>query len=236
VLASPDSQPVMLTDAESVPLVVRVGTPRPQAQRTLPPEATLILFTDGLVERRDSPIDAGLAHVAEVLNDTLGLTAESVADAVLREMAPAEGYDDDVAIVVYRNLLAPLRLELPAEAERLSEVRQRLWSWLRTVAVPDDLASDIVLVVNEAATNCVEHAYVDSVAGVMGVDAAIVDAAVRVRVVDDGMWKTPSGDTRLRGRGLPMMDAVSESVLVQRAPTGTTVEMRFPLPADSGVG
>lgn len=236
VLASPDSPPVMLTDAESVPLVVRVGTARPQAQRTLPPAATLILFTDGLVERRDSPIDAGLAHVAEVLNDTLGLTAESVADTVLREMAPTEGYDDDVAIVVYRNLLAPLRLELPAEAERLSEVRQRLWSWLRAVAVPDELASDIVLVVNEAATNSVEHAYVDRVAGVMGVDAGIVDGAVRVRVVDDGMWKTPSGDTRLRGRGLPMMDAVSESVLVQRAPTGTTVEMRFPLAGDGGFG
>ncbi|WP_029113412.1 SpoIIE family protein phosphatase [Mycobacterium sp. URHB0044] len=234
VLASPDSPAVMLTDAESVPLVVRGGTTRPQAQRTLAPEATLILFTDGLVERRDSSIDAGLEQVAEVLNDTLGLTAESVADEVLREMAPAEGYDDDVAIVVYRDLHAPLRFELPAEAERLSEVRQRLWSWLRAVAIPDELASDIVLVVNEAATNCVEHAYVDSVAGIMGVDARIVDGAVQVHVVDDGKWKTPSGDTRLRGRGLPMMDAVSESVLVQRAPTGTTVEMRFPLPGESG--
>jgi anti-sigma regulatory factor (Ser/Thr protein kinase) len=52
-------------------------------------------------------------------------------------------------------------------------------------------------------------------------------------VVDDGTWKTPSGDTRLRGRGLPIMDAISESVYVERAPTGTAVDMRFGRAADA---
>jgi PAS domain S-box-containing protein len=232
VLASPHSPPVMLADAESVPLAVRGGTARPQAQRMLSPEATLMLFTDGLVERRDTHIDAGLTRVAEALEDTLGLPAEAVADAVLRVLAPPQGYDDDVAIVVYRDVLAPFRIELPAMAERLSEVRHRLSTWLRAVGVSDDRARDIVLVANEAATNCVEHAFVGSVAGAMCIEAHIVDGAIRVRVVDDGLWKTPSGDTRLRGRGLPMMDAISESVLVSRAPTGTTVDMRFPPSAD----
>jgi PAS domain S-box-containing protein len=230
LLASPHSPPEMLTDAESVPLVVRGETARPQAQRMVAPQGTLILFTDGLVERRDTPIDDGLVHVAEVLNETLGLPAESVADTVLRELAPPDGYDDDVAIVVYRGPDAPFRIARPAVAERLSEVRHRLSDWLRGAAVPVELASDIVLAVNEAVTNSVEHAYVGSSAGAMAVDARVVDSGIRVRVVDGGKWKTPSGDTRLRGRGLPMMDAVSESVFVQRAPTGTTVELRFPLP------
>jgi anti-sigma regulatory factor (Ser/Thr protein kinase) len=232
VLASRDSSPVMLADADSVPLAVRDGTTRPQAQRALPPDATLLLFTDGLVERRDTHIDAGLTRLAEALEHTLGLPAEAVADTVLRVLAPPEGYDDDVAIVVYRDVTAPFRIELPANAERLSEVRHRLSAWLRAAGVADDRAGDIVLAANEAATNCVEHAFVGSAAGAMCIEADIVDGAVRVRVVDDGLWKTPSGDTRLRGRGLPMMDAISESVLVSRAPTGTTIDMNFPPSAD----
>lgn len=231
VLASPYASPALLVDAESVPLAVRGDAQRPQASRLLSPQATLMLFTDGLVERRDTAIDAGLTRVAEVVEATRGLPAEAVADAVLREMAPARGYDDDVAIVVYRDVHAPFRIELPATAQRLSEVRRQLSAWLRGVDVAEEMAGDIVLVVNEATTNCVEHAFIGREAGSMGVDARLVDGAIRVRVTDDGRWKQPSGDTRLRGRGIPMMDAISESVFVQRAPTGTTIDMRFPLPA-----
>ena len=69
--------------------------------------------------------------MAAVVGRTLGLPAESVADTVLREMAPPQGYDDDVAIVVYRDVHAPFRNQLPALPELLSEVRQRLSAWLR---------------------------------------------------------------------------------------------------------
>ena len=192
-----------------------------------------MLFTDGLVERREIDIDAGLTRAAEVLARTLGLPAEAVADTVLQEMAPPQGYDDDVAIVVYHDVRAPFRIELPAAAELLSDVRLRLSEWLQAAAVPGELAGDIVLAANEAATNCIEHAYVGRDPGEMRVEAHLVDDGIRVRVVDDGHWKTPSGDTRLRGRGLPIMDAISESVYVERAPTGTAVDMRFALTTDA---
>jgi anti-sigma regulatory factor (Ser/Thr protein kinase) len=161
--------------------------------------------------------------------DSLGLPAEAVADTVLHELAPPQGYDDDVAIVVYRDVRAPFRMECPARAERLSEVRNRLSAWLRAAGVSHDRTGDIVLVVNEATTNCVEHAFIGRSAGTMCIEAFVVDGDVRVRVVDDGVWKTPSGDTRLRGRGLPMMDAISESVRVRRGPAGTTVNLNFPM-------
>jgi anti-sigma regulatory factor (Ser/Thr protein kinase) len=177
-----------------------------------------------------------LARLGEALTASLGLPAEAVADAVLHELAPPHGYDDDVAIVVYRDVRAPFRIQLPARADRLSEVRNRLSAWLRAAGVSDDRITDIVLVVNEATTNCVEHAFVGrpagASAGTMCIEASVADGDVRVRVVDDGLWKTPSGDTRLRGRGLPMMDAISESVRVSRAPTGTTVDMSFPMTTD----
>ena len=52
-----------------------------------------------------------------------------------------------------------LRIEVPAAAERLAEIRRRLAVWLEPIGVSDAGIADIVLVVNEACTNCIEHAY-----------------------------------------------------------------------------
>ena len=81
----------VLTDARSVPLAVRRDQPRPQASQVLPPGSTLMLFTDGLVERKHESIDDGIARAADVLVDTMKLPLDAVADAVLRELAPAGG-------------------------------------------------------------------------------------------------------------------------------------------------
>ena len=149
----------VLTDARSVPLAVRRDLPRPQASQALPPGSTLMLFTDGLVERKHESIDDGIARAADVLVNTMKLPLDVVADAVLRQLAPAAGYDDDVAMVIYRHELVPLRIESDATADKLAGIRHRLTGWLRAADVPGELAADIVLVVNEACTNSVEHAY-----------------------------------------------------------------------------
>ncbi|EUA30143.1 stage II sporulation E family protein [Mycobacterium xenopi 4042] len=62
-------------------------SPRPQASQALPPGSTLIVFTDGLVERKHEPIDAGIARVAKVLTDNMDLPVDHLADAVVRELA-----------------------------------------------------------------------------------------------------------------------------------------------------
>ena len=103
VLAGPGSAAALLTDATSVPLAVRRDGPRPQATRVLPPGSTLMLFTDGLVERKRELIDDGIGRAAEVLSETSTMPLDAVADAILRELAPAAGYDDDVAMVIYRH-------------------------------------------------------------------------------------------------------------------------------------
>ena len=91
VLAAPDSPPQLLTDARSVPLAVRRHEPRPQATTALTAGSTLLLYTDGLVERRDEPIDAGIARVAEVMAQTMDAPVDAVADAMLDKLAPADG-------------------------------------------------------------------------------------------------------------------------------------------------
>jgi PAS domain S-box-containing protein len=227
VLAGPESQPQLLTDARSVPLAVHSDQPRPQAAAALTAGSTLLLYTDGLVERRDEPIDAGIARVAEVMAQTTELPVDTVADAVLAELTPALGYDDDVAIVLYRHPGPALVIEIDAVPTRLSDVRHQLTAWLRGAGVPESLAADIVLVVNEACSNSAEHAYRGREPGTMRVEAALDDGHIHIRVADSGSWKTPPADPGTRGRGLLLMRTLSEHVDLDGTPAGTTVGMRF---------
>lgn len=228
LLAAPDSAIEMLTDASSVPLAVQYPTARPQASTRLRPGATLMLYTDGLVERHGSVIDDGIRLAGDILIDTLDCSAEDVADAVLGGQMPRDGFDDDVAIVVYRRPPTALRLDLEATPVQLGEVRASLSGWLRAASIPDELVADITLVVNEACTNSIEHGYRDRPAGTMVVDAEVDGREIYIKITDSGSWKTPDPNPRTRGRGVPLMRAVSGGVVVEGTATGTTVSMSFP--------
>jgi PAS domain S-box-containing protein len=238
LLATGTSHSELLTDGHSVPLAVSRDDPRPQASRPLPPDSTLMLYTDGLVERRDETIDDQIDRVAEVLAGTGALPIEVVADEILRRLAPKGGYDDDVAIVLYRTAQADLRIDEDASPQRLSEVRHRLATWLDTNGIVAPLADDIVLVVNEACSNCVEHAYRGRPPGHMHISAGLHDNSIRVSVADFGSWKAPPDDPGTRGRGLLLIRMVSDQVELQGTDTGTTVTMCFqaphPPPPESG--
>jgi len=222
-----ESTTQLLTDASSVPLSVRRNETRPQAAKTLRPGSTLMLFTDGLVERKHESIDNGLDRVAEVLVESKDLPISDVADAVLHQLAPLGGYDDDVAMVVYRHQLAPLRIEIDAHAEQLAPLRRELTSWLKAADVPDAQATDIVLVISEACTNCVEHAYRGHDVGTMLLEAKAVNGEIHARIVDSGSWKTPAVNPGNGGRGLPLIRAISETVEVENTANGTTIDVTF---------
>jgi anti-sigma regulatory factor (Ser/Thr protein kinase) len=224
------ASPRLLTDASSVPLAVHHHEPRPQVTRPLEPGSTLMLYTDGLVERRDESIDSQIDRVVAVVADTVNLPIEEVADAVLGKLAPDRGYDDDVAIVLYRTPHAPLVIDDEASAPRLTEIRHRLASWLAANGVPESSAADMVLVVNEACSNSVEHAYRGRDPGRMRVEAEMRDNLIHVRVTDHGSWKPPAQDPGTRGRGLLLMRAVSDHVDLDGTSGGTTVDMTFQLP------
>jgi anti-sigma regulatory factor (Ser/Thr protein kinase) len=227
VLAAPESRPQQLTDAHSVPLAVHSDEPRPQAVAALAAGSTLLLYTDGLVERRDESIDAGIARVTEVMTQTIELPIDAAVEAMLDRLAPTLGYDDDVAIVMYRHPGAALAIEKAAIPARLSDIRHRLADWLRCASVPDQLATDIVLVVNEACSNSAEHAYRGREPGTMRVEAALGDRHIHVKVSDSGSWKTPPADPGTRGRGLLLMRTLSERVDLDGTAEGTTVGMSF---------
>ncbi|MGH3559439.1 MAG: SpoIIE family protein phosphatase, partial [Mycobacterium sp.] len=188
VLAVPQSEPVLLADARSVPLAVNREGSRPQTSVLLPAGSTLMLYTDGLVERREVSIDDGIARVAEIVANAMTLPVDAVAETALDKMAPPRGYDDDVAIVVYRRPYAPLVIEKHAAADQLSDIRHQFTAWMQADAIPEELIADIVLAVNEACANSIEHAYRGHEPGKVRVEAENDGAQVRVRIIDTGSW------------------------------------------------
>ncbi len=230
VLASPHSETILLTGAQSVPLAVRQRDSRPQASQELAPGSRLMLYTDGLVERRGASIDDGIARLADVVSNSMQLPINAVADAVLSELAPSAGYDDDVAIVVYHRPQAPLIIRTEATAERLRDVRGQLTTWLRSASIDDELVADIVLAVDEACANSVEHAFRGEDPGEICVEIRFQGLNLRVRIVDHGSWKVPMSGPTLRGRGLPLIRAVTEHVELDGTASGTALDMLFRSP------
>ena len=112
VVAARDGSVVLLDQARSFPLGVAPEAGRAEASFVLSPRSTLLLYTDGLVERRGRSIMDGIAKTGTVMLGGNDDTLEELASQVMTRMAPAGGYGDDVALVLYRHP-APLQMDSP---------------------------------------------------------------------------------------------------------------------------
>ncbi|MFF1302362.1 PP2C family protein-serine/threonine phosphatase [Streptomyces sp. NPDC058307] len=75
---------------------------RPEAVSPFDEGATLVLYTDGLIERRTEDIDTGLARLTDALIRHRRAGPEDLADALLTDLLPPTGNADDTALVVIR--------------------------------------------------------------------------------------------------------------------------------------
>lgn len=82
-------------------LGVTADAQRTEQSTPVPPGATLLLYTDGLVERRTEGLRDGLRRLERTLGELGGLPLEELCDAILERMLPDHA-DDDVAIVAVR--------------------------------------------------------------------------------------------------------------------------------------
>jgi serine phosphatase RsbU (regulator of sigma subunit) len=90
-----------LRETADLLLGVRDQVSRTDHRTWLAGTETLLLYTDGLVERRDEDVDTGLRRLGRLLGDLGDLEVEHLADALLEHLVP-EGGEDDVALVVVR--------------------------------------------------------------------------------------------------------------------------------------
>ncbi|AKJ15392.1 protein phosphatase [Streptomyces incarnatus] len=103
VLVDPGGRCELLDQATDPPLGTRPQhVPRPQAIAAYRPGDTLVLYTDGLIERRDEDIDVSLSRLCDTLCDCARLGTEQFADTVLARLGVAGGGRDDIALIVVR--------------------------------------------------------------------------------------------------------------------------------------
>ncbi|MCK2215781.1 SpoIIE family protein phosphatase [Actinomadura sp. ATCC 31491] len=216
----------LLDEGRSLPLAVRVGRPRPRATCAMPPGSTLLLYTDGLVERRRRPLDEGVRRAAETLAEHRLSPIEDLADQLMTSLSPGDGYDDDVALLIYRHP-APLELTFPARPGQLGRVRTVLRQWLVRCGLAEVDAQNVLLAAGEACANAVEHGHRDTPGAPIHLSASADAHRIRVVVADTGTWLPPARGARSRrGRGMKIIREVMQEVVVTSAASGTTVEMQ----------
>ncbi|SFJ38665.1 PAS domain S-box-containing protein [Amycolatopsis sacchari] len=216
-----------LEEAGGVPLAVGIGRPRREATAVVPPGAVLLLYTDGLVERRRQSLDEGIDRAGEIAKAGRSAELEDLASRLMSELRPECGYDDDVALLLYRRPVPDYAQTFPAEPESLALMRAALREWCARSGLDPHLVQDVVVAVGEACTNSVEHAYPDS-AREVGLSAKVDDGLLTVVVTDSGRWRIPPPDNHvLRGRGLDLMRALASAVTVDTSEDGTTVTLQW---------
>ena len=103
ILAHPDGRVELLDDGHSISLAIQPGMRRSDATRRISAGATLLLYTDGLVERRRRPLTAGIAAAGAVVRVGRSAPVQALAGQIMAELAPPGGFEDDVALVLYRH-------------------------------------------------------------------------------------------------------------------------------------
>jgi anti-sigma regulatory factor (Ser/Thr protein kinase) len=196
----------------------------PSTTMRLEPGSTLLLYTDGLVERRGQPLEEGIAALERVLAEA-PQPLEDLCDHLLANLAPEVERDDDIALLALRQVeLAAdtFRTTLRADPTELSRLRRLLMRWLRLSQASAQEIYDITIACGEACANAIEHAYGARPAR-FDVEGELKSGTVFLRVRDYGSWRPPRGDHR--GRGLQLMEALMEDVEVVRGERGTEVRM-----------
>ncbi len=232
LLVEGDGGARFLEGARGVPLDRALGHVYEDATASVRERATLVLYTDGAIERRGEPLDIGLRRLARAASAASTLDPEALCTAVLDALfTDGQTRRDDVALLAARALpfvVAPLHLWFAARADQLSVVREAMRTWLAGVGVDPGDAELVVLAAGELCANSVEHAYP------AGSDAAVEVALARepggvltLVIRDHGRWRPPPADPGDRGRGLSIVRALMHAVDVDEGAGGTTVSARY---------
>lgn len=208
----------------------------PVSTLELDPGATLLLCTDGLVERPGTDLDDGIRALAALIAAGPG-DVRDLADRLI-EVAESRGGDDDVALLLLRRrgLDTPRsggRLQqhvAPGDPEALTAARHLIRSAVRTWGL-SGRADDIELVADELITNALIHTEGAAVVTLR----VLTGAERRLRVeVEDASSALPrrrdAGGSGVSGRGLLLVDRLTDVWGVEARGGGKCVWCEFAAP------
>jgi serine phosphatase RsbU (regulator of sigma subunit)/anti-sigma regulatory factor (Ser/Thr protein kinase) len=195
-----------------------------ESRGVLNPGATLLLYTDGLVEDRKTPLDEGLGRLRDAAREGPE-ELEAFCSHVMRRAIGSTPCDDDAALLAVQleELDAELHLCVPGRPGALAPLRATLRRWLTKAGATETEAFELLTACGEACTNAIRHA-----SGPLGstfeVEARVNEGGVEIQVRDQGKWREPGGD--VGGRGLPIIEAYVDELDIRPSPAGTEVHMR----------
>jgi serine phosphatase RsbU (regulator of sigma subunit)/anti-sigma regulatory factor (Ser/Thr protein kinase) len=224
LLLRADGEASFLTEAAGPPLGSGTAHPYDQQRVTMQAGDTLILYTDGLIERRDRMLSEGeeaLLTAARAAPDDPELRCQAIIADLIGDIEAA----DDIAVIAVQATSheEALELEVPADGEQLALVRQLVRRWAAAMGGTDDDCAAFAMAVSEACTNAVQHAYGPE-KGTMAIRAELEHGVASVTVRDRGHWRESVGGSS--GRGIAVMREFMDDVAIETGNGGTTVELR----------
>ena len=225
LVSFPDGRVELLEGGRGLPLGAAPDSSYSHGVVELPVGSVLLLYTDGLVERRDRPIDEGLERLRAA-----ALAAprdhEQLVEHVLAELIGSGQRGDDIALLALRLLTVapkPLRVRIPNDLTSLDLVRDAVRTWLTGTDLTREDGHAVVLAVWEACANAIEHASEPN-GDYVEIRAEVTGSGVRFVVDDTGAWKAPTRRAG-RGLGLELMRSTMTSVDVTQGTNGTRVTL-----------
>ncbi|MBB4983264.1 MULTISPECIES: SpoIIE family protein phosphatase [Streptomyces] len=231
VLVAPGEEATLLDVPPGMPLGVG-GEPFEEVEVELPEGALLALYTDGLVESRDHPLDEGLQAFRRALTDQ-DRPLEDVCDRVLTSLNTGHG-EDDIALLMARIQGLPSEAvgdwRLPREPRSVGRARELARAQLAAWDL-EPLVDTVELLVSELVTNALRY-------GEGEIRLRLLrDRTLVCEVWDSGLVqprRRRARDTDEGGRGLQLVGLLSASWGSRRTPRGKTVWFELALPDGEG--
>jgi anti-sigma regulatory factor (Ser/Thr protein kinase) len=195
-----------------------------QVEARLEPGATLVMYTDGLIERPGESLDEGLQRLCDTAAGP-PQTTEDLCEKLIHTLLPDGARRDDAAVLLARALPLddPLVLKLAADVDSIPPLRRVLGRWLREAGATTGEIEEISLAASEACANAVEHAYAPGPAALEVRATLSGEGEAVVTVRDFGSWREARGEHR--GRGMVLMGGLMDSVDVDSTDDGTEVRL-----------
>lgn len=224
IVTSPGEGARFLETRTALPLGIDFDIRPKETRSMLEPGTAILLYTDGLVDRRSLPIENGFARLIDAVARSAGSGAETLCNAAIDALLTSE-VSDDVAVLAVElsGLFGDLALSIDGDPRAVASVRTSLTRWLSSYDVERSQIDDVVLACSEACSNSVEHAY-GLQGGSIEIAGELIQGEVVVSVRDSGAWRPARGLGR--GRGLKLIDACMAGYVVDRDHTGTVITMR----------